>query len=118
MTGKKWDVVSLRSGASNAAKEVKEQLEWLESYETVVLCFDADKPGQDAIDQVKDLFSPNKLKIIKLPLKDASEMLMANKVREFTQACPCQSRLYWARVRRVCGLLCNGSDLPKGNVQT
>ena len=76
MTGKKWDVVSLRSGASNAAKEVKEQLEWLESYETVVLCFDADKPGQDAVDQVKDLFSPNKLKIVKLPLKDASEMLI------------------------------------------
>ena len=86
MTGRKWDVVSLRSGAGNAAKEVKEQLEWLESYETVVLCFDTDKPGQDAVDQVKDLFSPNKLKIVKLPMKDASEMLMANKVREFTQA--------------------------------
>lgn len=85
MLGKKAEVVSLRSGASNAAKEIKEQLEWLENYETVVLCFDNDKAGSDAVDQVKDLFSPNKLKIIKLPLKDASDMLMSNNVKDFTQ---------------------------------
>ena len=86
MSGRQWDVVSLRSGASNAAKEVKEQLEWLESYENVVVCFDNDKAGDSAVDQVKDLFSPNKLKIVKLPLKDAGDMLMANRVKDFTQA--------------------------------
>lgn len=84
MSGQKWDVVSLRSGASNAAKEVKAQLEWLESYDTVVLCFDNDKAGEEAVEQVKDLFSPDKLKICKLPLKDASDMLMANRVKDFT----------------------------------
>ena len=82
----KWDVVSLRSGASSAAKEIKEQLEWLEGYENVVLCFDGDKAGQAAIDEVKDVFSPGKLKICKLPLKDASEMLQSGKVREFVSA--------------------------------
>ena len=86
MFNKQYDVVSLRSGASNAAKEIKDQLEWLESYENVVLCFDNDKAGEAAIEQVKDLFSPNKLKIVKLPLKDASDMLMANRVKDFTQA--------------------------------
>lgn len=85
MFGQKFDVVSLRSGAQSAAKEIKEQLEWLEGYEKVVLCFDQDKAGQVAVEQVKDLFSPNKLKICKLPLKDASEMLVANKVKEFVQ---------------------------------
>ena len=82
----KWDVVSLRSGASSAAKEIKEQLEWLEGYENVVLCFDGDKAGQAAIDEVKDVFSTGKLKICKLPLKDASEMLQSGKVREFVSA--------------------------------
>lgn len=85
MLGKRGDVVSLRAGAASAAKEIKEQLEWLESYETVVLCFDNDKPGLAAVDQVKDLFSPSKLKIVKLPLKDASDMLTENKVKEFVQ---------------------------------
>jgi len=86
MFGQKWDVVSLRSGAASAAKEIKEQLEWLEGYDNVVICFDQDKAGELATDQIKDLFSPNKLKICKLPLKDASEMLMANRVQEFTRA--------------------------------
>ena len=84
MFDRKYDVVSLRTGAQSAAKEIKEQLEWLEGYDNVVLCFDNDKAGQIAVDSVKDLFSPNKLKIVKLPLKDASDMLMANRVKDFT----------------------------------
>ena len=85
MFGQKYDVVSLRSGAGSAAKEIKQNLEWLEGYDNVVLCFDQDKAGELAVEQIKDLFSPNKLKICNLPLKDASEMLMANRVQEFTQ---------------------------------
>lgn len=86
MFERKWDVVSLRNGASSAAKEIKENLDFLEGYDNVVVCFDGDKAGQQAIDDIKDLFSPSKLKIVKLPLKDASEMLVANKVRDFTAA--------------------------------
>ena len=52
MFGQKWDVVSLRSGASSAAKEIKAQLEWLEGYENVVICFDQDKAGELATDQI------------------------------------------------------------------
>ena len=52
----------------------------------MVLCFDNDKAGEAAVDAVKDLFSPNKLKVVKLPVKDASDMLMANRVKDFTQA--------------------------------
>lgn len=85
MFGQKFDVVSLRSGASSAAKEIKEQLEWLEGYEQIVLCFDQDKAGELAVEQVKDLFSPNKLRICKIPLKDPNEMLVANRIKEFIQ---------------------------------
>jgi len=99
MFNKQYDVVSLRSGASNAAKEIKEQLEWLESYENIVICFDNDKAGDAALEQVKDLFSPNKLKICKLPVKDASDMLMANRVKDFTQ-------LWWnAKIYRPDGIV-------------
>jgi twinkle protein len=86
MFDRKYDVVSLRNGASSAAKEIKEQLEWLESYDTVVLCFDNDKAGSEAVEAVRDIFSPNRLKVCKLPLKDAGDMLVANRIRDFTAA--------------------------------
>ncbi len=100
MLGKtSYDVVSLRNGASNAVKEMKEQLEWLEGYSNIVLCFDNDKAGEAALEQVKDLFSPNKLKICKLPVKDASDMLMANQVKDFT-------KLWWnSKVYRPDGII-------------
>jgi len=85
MFGKQFDVVSLKAGAASAVKEIKEQLEWLECYDQVVLCFDQDKAGKLAEEQVKDLFSPNKLRICKLPMKDASEMLVGNQIKEFIQ---------------------------------
>ena len=85
MFGKQFDVVSLKAGAASAAKEIKEQLEWLEGYDQVVLCFDQDKAGKLAEEQVKDLFSPNKLRICRLPMKDASEMLVGNQIKEFMQ---------------------------------
>lgn len=86
MFGRQFDVVSLKAGASSAEKEIKANLEFLEGYDQVVLCFDSDKAGNLAVEQVKDIFSPNKLRICKLPLKDASEMLMANEVVNFTKS--------------------------------
>ena len=86
MFERKWDVVSLRQGSNAANKEIKEQLEFLEGYDNVVLSFDMDKAGKGAVDSVKDLFSPNKLKVCNLPEKDAGDMLKKNQVRLFTQA--------------------------------
>jgi len=86
MFGNKWDVVSLKSGAHSAAKDIKEHLDWLEGYETVVIYFDQDKAGKAAVEQVKDLFSPNKLKIVTTELKDANEMLKDNSIKAFVQA--------------------------------
>ena len=105
MFGQKFDVVSLKTGAAGAVKEIKEQLEWLENYETVVLCFDQDKAGELAVEQVKDIFSPNKLKVCRLPLKDASEMLVANRVKEFVQS-------WWdAKVYRPDGIVAGKDTL-------
>lgn len=86
MFDRKWPVVSVRSGASGAARDIKENLEWLESFENVVICFDSDKAGQDAAKSVLDLFSPNKAKNVVLPCKDAGEMLENNRVKGFVEA--------------------------------
>lgn len=80
----KWPVVSIKSGAGSAVKDIKSSLEWLETFENVVICFDNDEQGQKAASKVLQLFSPNKAKNCTLPLKDAGEMLKANRIREFT----------------------------------
>jgi twinkle protein len=81
----KWPVVSIRSGAASAAKDIKANLEWLESFENVVLCFDNDKVGQDAARQCLDLFSPNKAKNVALSVKDAGDMLKQGQIKQFVQ---------------------------------
>ena len=80
----KFPVVSIKTGAQGAKKDIQKELEWLESYESVVLCFDQDEHGQKAAVECAKLFSPNKAKICTLPLKDANEMLLANKTKELT----------------------------------
>lgn len=103
MFNNQWPVVSIKSGAKSAAKDVKNSLEYLETFETVVICFDQDKAGKDAAGEVVDLFSPNKVKVCSLPLKDAGEMLKAGRIQEFTKA-------WWnSKVYRPDGIV-NGSD--------
>ena len=82
----KWQVVSLKNGASSSARDIKDNLEYIESFDNVVLCFDQDQAGFDAVKSCQDIISVGKLKVCKLPMKDASEMLMNGKVKEFTNA--------------------------------
>ena len=81
----KWPVVSIRSGAAGASKDIKANLEWLESFDNVVICFDSDKAGQEAARSVLDLFTPNKAKNLELSMKDAGDMLKARKVQDFVK---------------------------------
>jgi len=81
----KWPVVSIRSGAAGAAKDIKANLEWLETFDNVVICFDNDKAGQEAAKSVLDLFTPNKAKNVTLPAKDAGDMLKSNQVQAFVK---------------------------------
>jgi len=81
----KWPAVSIRSGAAGAAKDIKASLEWLETFDHVVICFDNDKAGQESAKSVLNLFTPNKAKNVTLPMKDAGDMLVARKVSDFVK---------------------------------
>ncbi len=82
----KWAVVSLKNGASGALRDIKDNLDYIESFDNVVLCFDQDEAGKEAIKAVRDVISPNKLRIVTLPQKDASDMLMNGRIKDFTEA--------------------------------
>ena len=85
MMGSKWAVVSIKNGAQSAVKNCKQHLEYLNSFESVVVCFDSDKQGQEASQKVAQLFEPNKCKIARLDYKDANEYLKMGKAKEFVQ---------------------------------
>jgi len=100
----KWPVVSVKTGSGGALKDIKQNLEWLETFENVVLCFDNDDSGKDAVDQILPLFSPQKARVVNLPLKDASDMLQAGRVRDFVSA-------WWdAKEYRPVGIVKFGDD--------
>jgi twinkle protein len=87
LTGSKWPTVSIRNGASAAVKDCKAQYEYLDSFETIVICFDADEPGQKAAKEVAELFG-NKVKIVKhlKECKDACDYLISGKSVEYVNA--------------------------------
>ena len=84
----KWACVSLKRGASGAVKDVRESIEFIESFENVVICFDNDKAGIEAAKKVARILKPGKAKIVTLPTgcKDANDMLRQKKFQAFMSA--------------------------------
>lgn len=82
----KYATVGIPNGVNGAVKSIKNQLEYLESFQTVVLFFDQDKYGFEAAQKVAELFTVGKCKIATLPLKDVNEMLVANRQEEVVKA--------------------------------
>lgn len=75
LQGNKWPVVSVPNGADAAHKALAKHLEWLERFDEVILMFDMDEPGREAVAECAPLFSPGKCKVASLPFKDANECL-------------------------------------------
>jgi twinkle protein len=114
--GNRFPVVSIKNGAQSAKKEVASQIEWVESFDKVIIMFDMDEAGRTAAIEVANLFSPSKAHIASLPLKDASEMLVAGRSKELIDA------MWQAKVYRPDGIV-SGTDLwekisEESNAQT
>ncbi len=83
----KWPVVSIPNGASSAPKAITKSLEWLETFDEVVLCFDQDDAGRAAANACAPLITPGKCKIVHgLPEKDPNDCIIKGKHKELNQA--------------------------------
>ena len=100
----KWPVVSVPQGAPSAKRAVSKALDWLCNYETIVIMFDNDEAGQKAAIEVANILPPNKAKIAKLPLKDASDMVQQGRTEELVNA------VWSAKTYRPDGIVA-GTDL-------
>ncbi|WP_417623160.1 DnaB-like helicase C-terminal domain-containing protein [Parasphingorhabdus sp.] len=105
LQGLKWPVVSLPTGAPNARKALQNAFEWLDKFDEIILMFDNDEAGREAVEKCSTLrFKSGKLKVAKLPLKDANEMLLAGRGSEVIDA------IFGAKAHRPDGIVA-GSDL-------
>lgn len=102
--GNRWPVVSLANGAGSAVKAFKDNLEWLESFDKVVICFDMDEVGRKAASNAAQVLSPGKAYVMELPLKDPNDMLKAGKTEELVNC------IWQAHPYRPDGIIC-GADL-------
>lgn len=102
--GLKWPVVSVPNGANSAAKDIKRNLEWCESFEKIILAFDDDEAGREAANDVAPLFTPGKVRIMSYDgQKDANDLLRRDPKRIV-------SNVFNARIYRPDGII-SGEDL-------
>ena len=85
MMGSKWPVLSVKNGAASAANEIKYNLDYLNTFDTIVICFDSDEQGRKASKEVANLLEPGTCKIMYMALKDANEYLKAGQVQDFVK---------------------------------
>ena len=102
--GNKWPVVSISTGSGGAKRCLQREIEYLEGFETIVLMFDQDDAGKKAVEECVPLFSPGKVKVAQLPMKDANEMLQAGQEKEIINA------IWSAQVWRPDGII-DGRDV-------
>ena len=77
-SGSRWANVSVGVGVQCVAN-IKANLEWLDSFETVVICFDNDEVGRESAQKIAPLLGPNKCKILTLAkYKDVSDYVSNN----------------------------------------
>lgn len=75
-----YPVVSIPTGSKGAAKTIANHLAWLEGFKEIILFFDNDEAGREAIKEVANILPAGKTKVAKLPeeYKDANDALMAD----------------------------------------
>jgi twinkle protein len=77
VTQGKYPAVSVK-GASSAKKDCTLAFPFLNSFDRVILAFDADGPGEAATEAVKSLFDPKKVLVVKFNKhKDANAYIVA-----------------------------------------
>jgi len=86
-TDLKIPVVSIPSGSKTALPCFKRRLEYVNSFQKVILAFDNDEPGQEALHQVAQILPVGKAYTINMgDFKDANEMLVAGEGVRLTKA--------------------------------
>ncbi len=102
----KWAVVSIPNGASSVSKYIKKNLEFIESFDDIVLAFDNDEAGRQGVQEAVNLISCGKIRVMQYSdgHKDANDMLVNGKAAVLVAS------IFQARQYRPDGIL-SGEEL-------
>ena len=95
----KYAAVSIPMGVQSAKKHILNNIEWVEKFDEVIICFDNDEPGRKAAKEVASIITPGKAKIANLSGKDANEMVQEGRSKELVSA------VYDASIYRPDGII-------------
>ena len=104
MQGSKYPVVSIKNGAQAALRDCKENYEYLNSFDRIVVNFDSDEVGQAATKEVLALFSGKAYNMKLKAGKDANDYLTGNMRQKYVDE-------WWAAEAHVPSGIVNGSEL-------
>jgi twinkle protein len=88
-----WPVVSLPNGAGGAAKAIAKNIEWLCTFDKVLIGGDMDAPGRKACQEAAAMLPAGKAYIIKWTSKDPNAMLQEGRQADITR-CIWQAEAY------------------------
>ena len=98
-------VISLVNGSRSVAKTLGPKIQDLRKYREIVLVYDQDQPGQDAVQETVKLLGDMNLRVAHLPLKDANDMVIAGRTDELFRA------VMYDAVKKVSGKSFRASEL-------
>jgi len=84
--GCKYPTVSVPLGAKAAKKCLAANFEYFDQFEEIILMFDQDDAGRDAVQECAEVLPAGKVKVAVLPMKDANECLVAGNAKAIMDA--------------------------------
>lgn len=79
-------VVSSAIGESGSYKQVQLQYNWFNQASRVIVCYDNDDAGREAVKKLVDVIPKGKMFVMQLSMKDANEYLVKGKEKQFLRA--------------------------------
>ena len=73
LQGCKYPVVSIPNGSKAAKKTLAANYEYFDQFDEIILMFDMDEPGRQAVEESAPVLPSGKVRVAVLPLKDANE---------------------------------------------
>lgn len=79
-------VVSLPNGAQSVVKAIKKDFAYVDSFKKIILCFDQDEAGREAVKLALAVLPMGKVYVAVLPGKDANALLLEDRVQDIQRS--------------------------------